>query len=360
MTAHPVPSQAALGLIHDAISKRRPLALRLWASLAAMFLCFFAGVAGAQTSASMPQTQGVYPAALMSEGGGVRSRIEVLGQVFTSPYPIGADQSRIMLYRAAASPGLGGATSVFVDGRYHTSLVPGAWSALCYRIGAAEIGARQMLVGAAPKDRLDTITALQLQGGQTHYLRVQEEQGRPVLQPVSAAQAHQEMSLFKEQVHTVSRVAQACRESVAPVAPVATIATVQPGVAAHRITLPADTLFAFNRSDAAGMTSSGMAAIDNMLAMLKADFSQVDGMHVIGHADPLGNAQDNERLATARAHTVARHLQIHGPQGVSFTTEGRGDRDPVISTCGRQITPRSIACNQPNRRVVVEVTGTHR
>lgn len=281
---------------------------------------------------------------------GVNARIEVLGQTFTSPYPIGADQSRIMLYRTAQGR-LGGATSVFVDGRYHTSLVTGAWSALCYRSGAAELGARQMQVGSRPKDLADSITAVQLQGGQTHYLRVQEEQGRPVLQPVPAAQAHQEMSQFKEQVHTVSRVAQACREGVAPV---------QAANAPHRITLPADTLFAFNRSDAAGMTGSGLAAIDNLLAMLKADFSQVDGMHVIGHADPLGNTQDNERLATERSRTVANYLKMRGHGNMAITTEGRGDRDPVISTCSRQITPRSIACNQPNRRVVVEVTGIRR
>jgi len=198
-----------------------------------------------------------------------------------------------------------------------------------------------MQVGSRPKDLADSITAVQLQGGQTHYLRVQEEQGRPVLQPVPAAQAHQEMVQFKEQVHTVSRVAQACREGLAPAA------AAQPGTAAHRITLPADTLFAFNRSDAAGMTGPGLAAMDNLLAMLKADFSRVEGMHVVGHADP------------QRARTVANYLQTRS-SSMAITTEGRGDRDPVISTCSRQITARSIACNQPNRRVVVEVLGTRR
>lgn len=307
-------------------------------------------VSGAATAA-LAQGSGTQQY-LETQQAGVNARIEVLGKAFTSPYPIGADQSRIMLYRTEPSR-LSGATSVFVDGRYHTSLVTGAWSALCYRSGAAELGARQMQVGSRPKDLADSITAVQLQGGQTHYLRVQEEQGRPVLQPVPAAQAHQEMVQFKEQVHTVSRVAQACREGVAPAA------VAQPGNAPHRITLPADTLFAFNRSDAAGMTGPGLAAMDNLLAMLKADFSRVEGMHVVGHADPLGNAQDNEKLALQRARTVANYLQTRS-SSMAITTEGRGDRDPVISTCSRQITARSIACNQPNRRVVVEVMGTRR
>lgn len=318
--------------------------MRMCATTGLLALVCASGIALAQAGRS--------PSYIETQQAGVNARIEVLGQAFTSPYPIGADQSRIMLYRTTQGR-LSGATSVFVDGRYHTSLVPGAWSALCYRSGAAELGARQMQVGSRPKDLADSITAVQLQGGQTHYLRVQEEQGRPVLQPVPAAQAHQEMSQFKEQVHTVSRVAQACREGVAPGA------VAQPGNALQRITLPADTLFAFNRSDAAGMTGAGLAAMDNLLAMLHADFARVEALHVVGHADPLGNAQDNERLALQRARTVATYLQTRS-SSLAITTEGRGDRDPVVSTCSRQITARSIACNQPNRRVVVEVLGTRR
>jgi len=319
--------------------------MRKCATAGLLALVCASGIAMAQADRS--------PSYIETQQAGVNARIEVLGQAFTSPYPIGADQSRIMLY-STSQVRLSGATSVFIDGRYHTSLVPGAWSALCYRTGNAEIGARQMEVGNRPKDLVDSITALQLQGGQTHYLRVQEDQGRPVLQTVPAAQAHQEMSQFKEQVHTVSRVAQACREGVAPI-PASQLAN-----APHRITLPADTLFAFNRSDAAGMTGPGMSAMDNLLAMLKADFSRVESMHVIGHADPLGNAQANERLATERSRTVATYLQMRGLSSMSISTEGRGDRDPVISTCSRQITARSIACNQPNRRVVVEVLGIRR
>jgi len=203
--------------------------LRSSAALLALLCTSSMALAQAGRSPSYIETQQV----------GVHAHIEVLGQAFTWPYTFGADQSRIMLY--------------------HTSLVPGAWNALCYRSGAAPIGARQMCVGSRPKDLADSITALQLQGGQTHYLRVQEEQGRPVLQPMPAAQ---------------------------------------------RIKLPAVTLIAFNRSDAAGTTGAGLAAMDNLRALLKADFSRSDSLHVMGHADPQGNAQNNEALALQRARTV--------------------------------------------------------
>lgn len=326
-----------------------------------MSLCVTAGLLALLSASTLVMAQaGRSPSYIETQQAGVNARIEVLGQAFTPPYPIGDDQSRIMLYRPEESS-LSGATSVFVDGRYHTSLVPGAWSALCYRSGAVQIGARQMTVGSRPKDLADSITALQLQGGQTHYLRVQEDQGRPVMWPVPAAQADQEMRLLKEQVHTISRVTQPCHEGAAPVttststsAPTATATTTE------RITLPKDTLFAFNRSDTTGISNSGLAAIDNLLAALKTDFTRLDNLHVIGHADPLGNAQDNERLASQRARTVASYMSTRTAQGVRITTEGLGERDPVVSSCARQITPRSIACNLPNRRVVVEVVGMRR
>jgi outer membrane protein OmpA-like peptidoglycan-associated protein len=46
--------------------------------------------------------------------------------------------------------------------------------------------------------------------------------------------------------------------------------------------------------------------------------------------------------------------------GMSITTEGRGDQDPVVSTCGWQINARTIACNAPNRRVVLGVMWQRR
>jgi hypothetical protein len=116
------------------------------------------------------------------------ARIESLGGGFQVPGGVSAAQSRVVFYRAAQNA-LTGATSIFLDGRYHASLEPGAWSALCYKTGLVEMGARQMLVGSQPKDLPDTITAMSLMPGQTHYVRVQQSADKPVLQPVAAAQA---------------------------------------------------------------------------------------------------------------------------------------------------------------------------
>ncbi len=279
-----------------------------------------------------------------------------LGGPFKQVAGVSSAQSRVILYRDAQSP-LPGATSIFLDGRYHASLEASAWSALCYRTGNVELGARQMLVGSAHKDLPDTITALSLMPGQTHYLRVQQSGAQPVLQPVAAAQALQELVGAREQLHTVSRVAQACNEVPAPVAPFLAPAATIP---AQTLTLPADTLFAFDRSDREAMTDNGTRAIDMLLARLKQDFSRIDRVHLIGHADPLGSAERNERLAIERAQTVRDYIATTGQLQAPITTEGRSAREPVVLHCGSAASARAIACNQPNRRVAIEVTGVRR
>ncbi len=298
------------------------------------------GAAHAQRSSD------TYPAVVEapSVAGGV-ARINVLGDPFAQGAPVVSSQSRIVLYRP--DDGRPGATSVFVDDRYHTSLVPGAWSQLCYNSGPAEVGARQMeAVTRAAKDRYDAISALNLQPGQTHYLRVSDINGRPVLRPMASTQALQEISATREQQHTVSRVAQLCKEG--------------PPLTPQVYTLAADTLFEFDRSERAAMTDAGTRAIDLLLSRLQSEYSRIDRMHLIGHADPLGKPERNEVLGIERAQTVREYILRTGLVQAPITTEGRSSREPVVRHCGPYATPQAIACNLPNRRVAVEVVGIRR
>ena len=277
-------------------------------------------------------------------------RIEVLGQSYASAPAVSARQSRVVVY-SLDDLRLQGATSIFVNGTYHASLIKGAYSDLCYSPGNVELGARQMQVGQRPKDQPDTITAMPLRGGQTHYLRVREQGGRPLLEPVAAAQAERELPSKRLQLHTISRVAQECITSNEPMP-----AAAEP----VRHTLPADTLFAFARSDRAAMTSAGLGAIDQILSKLRNDYSRIDRLHIVGHADPLGDYAINERLAIERANTVRQYIDSTGQLRAPISAEGRGSREPVVTHCGRIDTPQARVCNQPNRRVVIEVMGVRR
>lgn len=289
---------------------------------------------------------------------GVNAKIDVLGGVFEPLASIGPSQSRIVVYRTTNSQQLPGATGVFIQGQYHTSLVPGGYSQLCLPPGQFEVGARQFRVGQNARDSYDTVTAVALPPAQTQYLTVMESSGRPVMKPVTAAQAQQELGGTRLQIHTISRVAQAqnCVATAAPAAAPAPAPVAQP----EQFILSSDTLFAFGRSDLNGLTASGRESLDVLTARIRKDYARLDSVHVIGHADPLGSPDFNERLSINRANTVQQYLKTNGQISVPVTSEGRGARQLVETRCPRQPKAAAISCHQANRRVVTEVIGQRR
>jgi OOP family OmpA-OmpF porin len=311
-----------------------------------LFIGLFVALCG--VSVSQAQTS------VTTNQAGVNAKIDVLGGVFSPLTNIGTSQSRIVVYRTLNTQQLAGATGVFIQGQYHTSLLPGGYSQLCLPPGQFEVGARQFRVGQSARDNYDTVTAIELPPAQTQYLTVVEASGRPVMKPVTAAQALQELGATRLQMHTISRVAQA-QNCVTVAAPV-----VAPVIQPEQFILSTDTLFAFGRSDLNGLTASGRESLDLLTARIRKDYARVDSVHVVGHADPLGSSAFNERLSVNRANTVRQYLKTNGQISAPLTSEGKGARQLVETRCARQPTSAAIACNQVNRRVVTEVTGQRR
>jgi OmpA-OmpF porin, OOP family len=312
------------------------------------------------------------------------TQIEALADPFELvSNPVAAGQSRIIFYRPAETTA-SGASSVHVNGRYHTSLVPGGYSPICIKAGNVELGVRHMNVQTRPnKDGFDSITELTTVSGQSQYVQIQNQNGKAVvLVPVTAQQALNELPTTRLQVHTISRAeATDCvtalePQPVIPVAsntqnllptndtpnllPINDAQNLQPANDTQNLQLAGDTLFAFNRSDRAGLTLQGLQAIDLLMNQIHNEFARIDSIHVIGHADPIGDARANEILSTSRAKTIRDYIAMRNDNISRITSEGRGERQLVVTQCGDRQTPASIACNQPNRRVAIEVTGLKR
>lgn len=68
------------------------------------------------------------------------SRIEALADQYDLPnLPVSPGQSRIVFYRPTQTSAKG-AASVYINGRYHASLVPGGFSPVCIHSGPARLG----------------------------------------------------------------------------------------------------------------------------------------------------------------------------------------------------------------------------
>lgn len=124
-----------------------------------------------------------------------------------------------------------------------------------------------------------------------------------------------------------------------------------------RITLSADALFAFDRSDASDMLPKGRAELDELARALHRQGVEVQSLQITGHADRLGSQAYNQELALRRAGTVRDYLKAAGLR-VPMQVGSSGAREPVTMNCkGTARTPELIACLQPDRRVVVDITG---
>lgn len=291
--------------------------------------------------------------------------IEALGETYNLQNKVvPASQSRIIFYSPTSTP-MPGAATVYVNGRYHTSLVPGGYSTICLPPGKVQLGTRQINVKTRPnKDGMDSITQLTAQGSQNQFVRVMGNNSKNIaLVPVKAAEAEIEVAPTRLQKHTISRVPGAveCENVDAPVQAVAKAAPVlAPASPSLQLQLSGDTLFAFDRGDAKGLTRDGLRAIDQLMAQVKSEFSRVDRIQVIGHTDPFGSEAHNAKLSAQRAQTVRQYMESRQQINAPIGSEGRGSRQLINTQCGKAQTTANIACNQVNRRVSVEVTGLKR
>lgn len=131
-----------------------------------------------------------------------------------------------------------------------------------------------------------------------------------------------------------------------------------PPPAPTRVSLSADALFSFGKSD---IKPAGRVQLDKLAADLRG--MRYDMIHVIGHTDRLGSHDYNMKLSARRAEAVAAYLSQSG--GIArdrISARGVDGANPVTAPgdCkGNKRTPALIACLQPDRRVEIEVNAEH-
>lgn len=152
---------------------------------------------------------------------------------------------------------------------------------------------------------------------------------------------------------------QSCAAFLKPSAPVAAAPAPSAPEAVKKFVLSADALFAFDKYKLNDMTATGVSDLATLAGRLTAPGVKADTIRVIGYTDRLGSEAYNQRLSTERADTVRHFLVQKGVPADKITALGRGEADPLRTTCGHLSRARLIACLAPNRRVVVEVEASH-
>lgn len=290
-----------------------------------------------------------------AQEGGIAVRREAFGEAFTAVNKAPPTQSRVYVYRMGDT-GSAKPVNIYLNGRYHASLMRGAYSEFCLAPGkvtfrAAPDDAYQLEIG---KHTMLGST-LNTQAGQAIFLRLQDSGTMTVsAQPLTEQQALPELRRTRRQIHTISRApaVQECNNAVE------SPALAQAPEPQREYALETDALFEFGDSELRAM---GFNAIETLIQQVRKDYSQFDRIRVIGYTDTIGSIEYNKRLSQQRADTVARHLATRGlqpKQGIQ--SEGRWSLDLPKPHCNSNDTPANRVCHAPNRRVVIVVYGLRR
>lgn len=314
-------------------------------------------------------------------------RIEIFGDGYENTRLVDPGQGRFVFFRVESAHDSGqGVVTVLVNEHYHTSLRPGTFSTLCAPQGAYALAAVRREVGGQKKARLPESMGIhaRLEAGRTRYFRLLDTASGEKLLEMESADALSLLQQTREAIHTISRVkgAQTCKQekvqapaesSVKPTAPVAPIAPIKaeappppvlPASAAEplrstvsQFSFAADTLFAFGKATRESMPIQGLRSLEDLKERLVKEYKGITEVRVIGYADPIGGELANMQLSQMRADEVKNYLRSIGLVDVLIKSEGRGATELVASHCPNANTPVAILCHQPNRRVVIEVTG---
>lgn len=286
-----------------------------------------------------------------------------LGEGFKVPRMLVKEQSRLVFYRATTDKP-SGVASVYINGVYQASLQSGAFTEVCLPPATIEVSARMVTNGTQSRDEMDVVNSLSLKGGDDLFVRLSEPTpGRAMFVAVRAEQALPELVKLRAQQHTFSRVTQAtaCQDAPKVVTPPPVKATPkEASMKVQTITLEADALFDFGKSDVGSIPPKGQRILGHLVDRIKSEFGRGDRVRIqiVGFADSFGSDATNMRLSKERAAAIKAYFVQGGLSASSIKTDGRGDNGRVITTCGTKLTPENVACNKPNRRVVVTVYGT--
>jgi OOP family OmpA-OmpF porin len=142
---------------------------------------------------------------------------------------------------------------------------------------------------------------------------------------------------------------------VAPAPAPIVVAAVVPVPVYEKVTLDADTLFDFDKSE---LRPAGREALDAF--MKKIQGIDPSTIVAVGHTDRLGTSRYNQDLSERRVATVKTYLVKNGIASNQVHTSGKGEMQPMTKAgqCPSGKNVKLIACLQPDRRVEVEVSGS--
>lgn len=132
-------------------------------------------------------------------------KLKVFGEQYHESSVGKSDKTRVIYYRVGSEAQKLSGANVYIDGHYHTSLLPGGFSTFCLVPGEYTLGAYQ---NDAPlyRGKTELLYRVKLDVGKTYFIKVSDS-GDSTPVSVTRTEAEKELKYTREQKHAVSRAA---------------------------------------------------------------------------------------------------------------------------------------------------------
>lgn len=267
--------------------------------------------------------------------------ISLFGQTYQPVGGVDSSQVQIVFFREnSLNPEMPPA-HLYVDRQFHAALLPNGYVRFCVRPGAHTLEA---YMNDAPgyEGKGTPRAQANLKGGNTYFMKVTEAGGGTPT-PLRRVDAERELIGMYEQVHAISRSA-----SVEP----CIVDSDESAIVAAENSF----LFAFNGRDFSGMLPESQDALNRLVQRISSGDSSTIRATVTGYSDSIGNNASAQQISNHRARSVANILIDSGLPAGNVTLIGQGSASPVVDCPASMPWDERVACNQPNRRVEVQLS----
>jgi OOP family OmpA-OmpF porin len=231
------------------------------------------------------------------------------GEPYSKHQPVTQQLSQVIFYRPLAEVTANGGATVYIDGKMHTSLLPGGYTSFCVPPGIHSLGVRlSRFLPAAGEERALFLTTMK--PGRTYFLRVDEQAllEQPP-EPVRVLPGEKEMQHTRRQAHLLSRAT-----SVIPCA--FDYARAQPMI---DYLLPNTSLFIDNTT----LSQQGREAISDLAVQIRRNHNWINQLRVVFGAElangrPQREAQIRQALidAAIAPNTIVFDQAMHPQQNM--------------------------------------------
>ncbi len=270
---------------------------------------------------------------------------QTFGEPHASIKNAGQNQALLVFVRPNPSQGSFVPSSVYVNGHFHSAILPGAYSELIVCAGEHRIELLSRATSGLEPAR-SPVFKVMVKPNQITYLVVSDPRRSNPIMPLEPGAPAPDLRQLSAQTHAVSRVppAQNCKPPET------------------KYVLATELLFRFGSSEILDLMGGGETEIMALARKIRSEHSVIDSVQVIGHTDPIGSREANLQLSRSRAETVRNVLVGMGLPSDRVVSIGVGDRQLIVPDCEVKGLSRSevLLCNQPNRRVEILVRGTQK